>query len=391
MTQRTYTPYGMDAVHRSSDRRLFNVVSMFAGGGGSSAGYGLAGGRVLLVNENKPEAVRTYRANFPDTIVDSRDFREVADSAASAEAFLAQSNLKPGELEVIDGSAPCQPYSPLGPGVTTGDRRRRGQNGGEQRGDASLLFEYCEFVKHVRPKVVIGENVPALMTRHRGLFRNALDTLRLSGSERDRAYFVNAAVLSASDFGVPQTRPRVFFIGVRRDVAEAIGIDCDEAVLRLFPEPTHQPITVRSAVAGLRLTREELAPWHRAMLTTSLGAVVRCLPRAPAIVTSPRMVGMGTSQWFSVYRCSWDLPAGTLTSIGQLPNGIGGLIHPEYDRKFTVRELKRLFGLPDDFLLTGNLNQAVERLGNMVAPFVTKALAEAIYERVLRPYAGNRR
>jgi DNA (cytosine-5)-methyltransferase 1 len=63
--------------------------------------------------------------------------------------------------------------------------------------------------------------------------------------------------------------------------------------------------------------------------------------------------------------------------------GRGGILHPEEDRTFTIRELKRLSGLPDDFSLTGTFNQRAERIGRMVAPRVTKALAESVYENVL--------
>jgi site-specific DNA-cytosine methylase len=63
-----------------------------------------------------------------------------------------------------------------------------------------------------------------------------------------------------------------------------------------------------------------------------------------------------------------------------------GAVHPEFDRKFTIPELKRLFGLPDDYVLTGTLGQAAERICRMVPPFLTKAIAESMYENVLRPF-----
>ena len=63
-----------------------------------------------------------------------------------------------------------------------------------------------------------------------------------------------------------------------------------------------------------------------------------------------------------------------------------GAIHPDQDRKFTIPELKRLTGLPDDFILSGTLGQAAERVCRMVPPFLTKAVAESIYDNVLLPY-----
>ena len=79
-------------------------------------------------------------------------------------------------------------------------------------------------------------------------------------------------------------------------------------------------------------------------------------------------VSPGDHSKFTLTRCSYDLPAPTLTVFGQQPNGMTGVIHPEYDRKFTIPELKRLFGLPDDYALTGTLGQGAERILWMVPP-----------------------
>jgi site-specific DNA-cytosine methylase len=76
---------------------------------------------------------------------------------------------------------------------------------------------------------------------------------------------------------------------------------------------------------------------------------------------------------------------------GQRPDGRTGSIHPQYDRKFTLPELKRLTALPDDFVLTGTLGQAAERVCRMVPPLLTKAIAESVYIKVLLPYAEKRK
>ena len=73
--------------------------------------------------------------------------------------------------------------------------------------------------------------------------------------------------------------------------------------------------------------------------------------------------------------------------MGQRPDGLSGALHPVEDRKFSLPELKRLTGLPDDFVLTGSLGQATERICRMVPPPLMQAIAERVYERVLKPYA----
>lgn len=222
------------------------------------------------------------------------------------------------------------------------------------------------------------------------LFATALDALRYTSGPRRRVYYAQAVVLSAADFGTPQDRRRLFFIAVRIDVAEAIGIRRDEDVLRVFPGPTHAPISVRSALAGLQQTEGDLRPWLRSMQIHRVGRVARRLPRAPKKVTRPGHVGMRKDSWFSLARCAWDRPAPTLTVTGQGPGGLSGALHPEEDRKFSMPELKRLTGLPDDFALTGTLAQAAERIGRMVPPPLMQAIANAIFERVLLPYRTRR-
>ena len=85
-----YRPYAMADVMRASAARKFTAISTFAGGGGSSTGYRLAGGRVLLVNEFVPEAARTYAINFPDCVVDQRDIRKISTTSS----FLARCRLR---------------------------------------------------------------------------------------------------------------------------------------------------------------------------------------------------------------------------------------------------------------------------------------------------------
>jgi site-specific DNA-cytosine methylase len=101
-------------------------------------------------------------------------------------------------------------------------------------------------------------------------------------------------------------------------------------------------------------------------------------------------LGEPTTSNYTLTRSSNDLPAPTLTVTGQQPSGLSGVVHPEHDRKFTIPELKRLTGVPDDFVLTGTLEQGAERLCRMVAPPVIEAIASSIYERVLRPFAEKK-
>ena len=104
-----YEKYYLQDVKDESSKKLFNVISCFAGGGGSSTGYRYAGGNILLINEFVAEAISTYQANFPDTKVLVDDIKKY-----SSEDFLKMAEIESGELDLLDGSPPCSAFSLAG-------------------------------------------------------------------------------------------------------------------------------------------------------------------------------------------------------------------------------------------------------------------------------------
>lgn len=378
-----YSPYLMSDVRNASGRKLFKVVSTFAGGGGSSTGYRLAGGEVVLANEFVLEAARTYRMNYPDCIVDGRDIREISTSDDEVAAFLAKADLKPGQLDILDGSPPCSEFSTAGRGIGDQDIPRS-YSDVMQNNIASLPFDLADLAIRARPKVFICENVPAFASRGKDVFDRVLHALRFTGG---RAYYANWMVLTASDFGVPQKRQRLFIIGIRKDVGDLISIDTDDAVRDVFPTPTHASVSVRAAFEGLHQKSADIWPWTRSAMDSSLRRLMRLLPKRPPKPTRLVHIFPDYKSHYTLTRCSLDRPAPTMVVTGQRPDAVTGCIHPEHDRKFTLPELKRLTGLPDDFILTGTLSQASERICRMVPPFLTKAIAKSVHAKVLLPYA----
>lgn len=377
-----YEPYILEDVRQASDARRFTFVSMFAGGGGSSIGYRLAGGTAGVVNEFVPAAADTYERNFPETVVDRRDIRDVLRAPNGVEEFLAQGGTATGGLEILDGSPPCSEFSVAGNGIGDQDRLRS-YSDVRQRGIATLPFDFVEVAGRALPKVVVCENVPGLASGYPEVLESILHSLRWQNGQR--AYFANWSVLLASDFGVGQRRKRLFIVGVREDVARATGFSSDDLISQLFPKPTNS-VTMRMALSGLVQSEHDIRPWRQSAAMTALGSQIRRLPKNPSRRTRLCHVSPGETKSFTLTRCAWDLPSPTLVVAGQKPDGLCGAIHPEFDRKFTLPELKRLFGLPDDYTPTGTLSQATERICRMVPPFLTKAIAENVYEKILRPY-----
>src|SRR5678815_1035145 len=147
--------YNMDHVRMSEAKNLFTFFSTFAGGGGSSTGYRLAGGHCLGVNEFIPEAVRVYHENYPATKIFADDIRTL-----TGEYLLNELGLNPGELDVFDGSPPCSSFSMQGL-REEGWGKTKKYSDSEQRTD-DLFFEYARLLKELQPKTFIAENVKGL-------------------------------------------------------------------------------------------------------------------------------------------------------------------------------------------------------------------------------------
>ena len=378
-----YKRYTLKDTLESEQKALFNVLSTFAGGGGSSTGYRLAGGKILAINEFVPEAQNTYRENYPDTLIIPGDIKKL-----SGKDFLEKVNLKPGELDLLDGSPPCSAFSMAGSvshgkGNTHADAFGKKKKYSDIEGVENvedLFFEFLRIADELKPKVIIGENVEGLtMGEAKEYFHKIQNTFE------DIGYLVVADVLNASYFGVPQARKRTFFIAVREDVAEKVGINF-MTMYQLYPEKNTKQTTLGEAINDvvnkdqeeINLLLEKLGP------QTAVGKTLAKMPKDPDKV----LTGMDyhdKGHHFNLKRCSLRKPCPTITAMGNFP-GVAGTCHPLEDRKFTIKELKRIMSLPEDFKLTGQHKQQSERIGRMVPPLMMKALAESVYNKVLKPY-----
>lgn len=189
------------------------VISIFAGGGGSSLGYSMAGYRELLAVEWNNNAVETFKLNFPNVPVYHGDIAKLSVGECMKLAGLTES----GELDLLDGSPPCQGFS------TAGKR--------EMNDDRNQLFrEYVRLLRGLKPKVFVMENVSGLVKgKMKLVFAETMRELKISG------YKVKCKLLNAMYFNVPQSRQRLIFIGVRED----LGIG------PRYPEVESRPINAK--------------------------------------------------------------------------------------------------------------------------------------------------
>jgi len=374
-----FQPYLMNDVIRESNQNLFTVLSTFAGGGGSSTGYRLGGGKVLLVNEFVEEAIRTYSTNFPDTPIDTSDIRSITKNGNEGIInWLKSYNIEVGGYDILDGSPPCSTFSQVGKGEEKSEEKNVKYSDVVQDDIGLLIYEWVTIAKVSLPKICVLENVPEI-TRS-DIFKYAIKELKSD-------YKVNWKELTASNFGVPQKRKRLFVFGIRKDVCDRVGIKDEDDILNLYPQTSSYNPTVYDALHDLKVNEKERNLCLVSARKNSNYEVLKNIKKDPERVwrlnySNPKFQKL----YFNTNRCSWYLPAPTLTQMGNQLGGLGGIFHPNEDRSFTIDELKRLTGLPDDFKLTGSFNQRAERIGRMVSPLLISAIAKSLYRKVLEPF-----
>lgn len=371
------------------------VVSTFSGCGGSSLGYRMAGFRIVYANEFIPAAQETYRANFPQTFLDTRDIRLVR-----ASEILRGAGLREGELDLLDGSPPCASFSMAGVREKHWGQVKQ-YSDTRQRVD-DLFYQYTRLVKGLRPKTFVAENVEGLVRgKAKGVFIEVIKEMQACG------YRVKAALLDASRLGVPQRRVRLIFVGVRDD----LGLE------PRFPRPLPYTYSLRDAlpyVTRVRVTRKDqcvYVPASAPSPTIMAGDANRdershfsgcgfveaikgvALTEEEARQTSIENYAIGrewervapggkSEKYLSLVKPDPESPCPTITQRGGDVSA-ASVVHPTERRKFTIPELRRVCGFPDDFTLTGDFRRQWERLGRAVPPLMMRAVAEAIRDEIL--------
>lgn len=372
------------------------AISLFAGAGGCSLGFGQANYDIRFATDIDANAVESYRRNFPRTPCEAADIREL-----NADSVLHRIGLNPGELDMLLGGPPCQGFSSAG--VKAGDDPRN-----------SLLSHYIRLLEGIRPKWFVMENVEGLLTNDGGSHvRDAVVAFLEAG------YSLNLEKVYAQGFGVPQRRKRVLIVGNR------LGHDF------LFPEPVTRfsgsifrkgEITFATAVGDLPPAATEAGeplafrePPRNELQTYLRGTAQSVTDHYSAVLSDvqlERVQGLQPGQTMK------DLPDhlqhesfrrrafrrvmdGTpVEKRGGAPSGLKRLfadepsltitsaatrefIHPTEDRLLTLRECARLQTFPDWFEFAGSAASRIQQIGNAIPPI----LAQAIGEHIAQQYA----
>lgn len=387
------------------------VLDLFSGAGGLSLGFRLAGYRVLGALDCWDDACASIHANEPRSKVLCADVTTI-----SEEAFCADLGERP---DVVLGGPSCQGFS------TSSGLSRNGRREDDPRN--SLFMHFVRLVRKLQPPWVVMENVPGLLLYNKG------QVARLIIAEFAAAgYSVVPIILLAADFGVPQLRRRLVFIGNRTgqrvsfplpthgdpalwknfalpfahlsrignknvNADRAPHVSIGEAIGDLSPlaageqrEPGPYPSPPLTAYQEfMRQGATELTLHCAGHLSRANLACVRILEEGqnwrdlPPALREHRFGKIRSYDATTVFRRScWDRPSHTITTKCNDPTA-GAFIHPREHRTFSLREAARLQSFPDAYRFVGSEGSIRRQIGNAVPPLLAKRIAEAIAPEVL--------
>ncbi len=387
---------------------MATAIDLFAGAGGLSTGLEIAGFEILYANEIEAAYAETLANNHLGAWVDVEDIRTV-----DPKSVRHKLGLRKGDLDLLAGGPPCQGFSVNAPIRSADDERNH------------LFWSYLRFCEEFRPKTVLIENVPGIVSFSDGkVVDSIIDALS------DLGYATDVRILYAPHYGVPQMRWRTIFIGTRDGTDPSLG----------FPDPVYRTTgraNFRQRYRGQRLvlTEEEVAQICELPANTVADAIsdlpsiengggqaTMPLPSEPmsdlqkhlrssatGVVHNHQCAGLGETNLARLPHIppggSWRdipfelLPAGMQRArrsdhtkrYGRLdPDGIastiltkcdphwGTFIHPSQDRVLSVREAARLQTFPDRIVFSGNLSEQYAQVGNAVPPVFAAALGRSI-------------
>lgn len=346
------------------------VIDLFAGVGGLSLGFEKAGFDVVLANEYDPSIASAYQRNHPSTQMIVGDITHLP-----LEEIFAPYQ---GKIDVVIGGPPCQGFSLKGQRKTIHDKR-------------NFLFKYyVRVVDLVRPQYFVMENVPNLLTTERGFFKREIEELF-----KKMGYSLNAGVLNAADYGVPQNRKRAVIIGKRSGDAPALPTPMDRrtsiwdaiedlAFLASGEGTDEQPYRMPPKSAYARRLRGSCKVLHNHVATKHSKLALERLRMIPPNSGKEMLPKEHLTK--SIYSGTWtrmirDEVSVTITTRFDTPSS-GKFTHPYLDRAITVREAARIQSFPDNFIFTGNKGSQMRQVGNAVPPLLAQAIATVIKDNM---------
>lgn len=330
---------------------VLTAVDLFSGAGGTTQGLRDAGYEIVSAIENDAAAAASFAANHPATDLIARDIRRV-----QAPALARRLVRKGGRLDLLTACPPCQPFSTLGTGNAADPRN-------------ALVSSVSRFVEHLKPRLVVVENVPGLRSEPR--FLRLVEALRQN-------YDLAEYLVQATDFGVPQHRRRIILIGVERRIGATLPSDLPSCLPCDFdrnPQVAGDVLPLPSAIDP------SSDPVHKARTPQPITLRrIRAIKQGQGRLQLPPDLELSchskleTRNATSVYgRIDPDRPAPTMTTRCTTPS-CGRFIHPTEDRGLTLREAALLQTFPLSYKFHGTYGEIERQIGNAVPPKLAHAL-----------------
>lgn len=390
-------------------RRLMRSLELFAGAGGLALGTAMAGFQHAAVIERDRDCCDTLRLNRTLGNLHLKECRIIESDARIVDYSDA------GPIDLISGGVPCQPFSLGGKHQAYKD-------------DRDMFPEFARAVAELRPKAFIIENVkgllrqsfadyfkynllrlsrPLVATNQRQSWlehREELERSKASGEDGGLSYNVSFKLINAADYGVPQSRERVFIVGFRSD----LGVDWS------FPEPTHSELALkfdqwvsgdywrRHGVDGLcrpaivatenvdavvKMRNDEhpdfhLKPWRT--VRDAIDDLPKLRPGEQCPWDRNHFYRLGARSYKGHTGSQLDMPAKTLKAgVNGVPGGENTLrLEHGGVRYFTPRECARLQTFPDDYIISGSWSEQMRQMGNAVPVRLAWIIAKGIADRL---------
>jgi DNA (cytosine-5)-methyltransferase 1 len=353
------TPVIIKGKNAATDKPI--IVELFCGCGGTSVGFEMAGFEVAVGCDILIPAIDTFKHNHPNTATILGDIKKVSPETI-------KELLNGRTPDVLVGGVPCQ-------GFSLNNRKRK------ENDERNFMYkEFLRFVEALQPKAVVLENVSGMKSTG-----NFVTDIEKSLSDAGKMT-VKSQLLFAPDYGVPQTRKRLVFVGIKGKTFDFNTIE------KTHGKTTNQPyVTIKEAIGDLpSLQKAEekkeyaLKPFSdfQKLMRQNNGKTFEnhqapnhpnsTIERIKSTVPGQPMY----PKFKQRIRLAWDILSPTQVSGGIRPQFQLG--HPEDNRGLTIRERCRIQSFPDNFEVKGGTVQARVQTGNAVPPLLAKAVALAI-------------
>ena len=340
---------------------MYNVLDLFCGCGGLSYGFESAGFDILVGIDNDAKALETFELNHKGAKSICGDITQIN----------YEEHIKPllgdKQIDVIVGGPPCQGMSLSGPRKFEDPRNK-------------LYLSYIRLVQEIQPKAFVIENVPGLV----GLFCGQIkDSIIEKFTEM--GYRIEYKIMCSADYGVPQSRRRVVFVGTKVGSFEYPAVNpsvvsCSMALSdlptlenELGEEVSAYAMPPKNLYQQLMRKRSNVVLNHvAASHSDKVRKIISLVPDGGNYKDLPEEYRGSRNFHVAWTRFASDKPAPTIDT------GHRHHFHYKYNRVPTVRECARLQSFPDDFKFLGNKTQQFRQVGNAVPPLMAQAIAEQV-------------